>query len=276
MLNDSSSAVSAVQITVPRHHEILRLLEQSGHLTIGQITSALGVSEQTVRRDLKKLEQMNLLSRFHGGANSLSQVLEDTPSLVNKDIRLREISYVQEKEAMAAAVAKLIPDGSTVFITIGTTVERIAMALADKKDLFVITNSLRVAGFLYSANSLRVMLPSGQVRASNGGIRGPRTISDLEGFMPDFMITSVGAVQNDGTMLDFNVGDVEAAKLMMKNSKHTIIAADHSKFSAAASVRLGRISDVDYLVTDKMPEENIKEILENGNVSLILATPGRD
>ena len=270
----SSTHTSSINASlVPRHAELLASLEQKGHLTISELTSSLKVSEQTIRRDLKKLEDQGLLIRFHGGASSLSSASSTRPQiLVNKNIELREVSMVQEKEQIAQKVAALIPDGSTVFITIGTTVERIAAALATKNALLVITNSLRVAGLLYRNRNIKVIVPSGQLSPSNGGIEGSQTINDLGNFRADFFITSVGAIASDGTLLDFNISEVEAAKVMQRNATCSIIACDHSKFTAAASVKLANLNEMDYLVTDKIPNEELRHMVHNAGVKVIETT----
>ncbi len=261
------------QSNVPRHNEILKLLDLKGHLTVGEMTTTLGVSEQTIRRDLQKLEKMHLLSRFHGGASRLT--VQRGPNsqgfVVNKEIEIREVTMIPEKEAIANKVAELVPDGSCVFITIGTTVEKIAAALNQRNGLFVITNSLRVAAILYRSGRNKVLVPSGIISSNNGGIGGPQTNAELKYFRPDFTITSVGAIAHDGTLLDYNIGEVEAARVMMQNAQNTIIACDHTKFTATASVRLGAIEDADYFVTDIEPDESIRHRLENGGVTLICA-----
>ncbi len=259
--------------TLPRHNTILHLLENRGSMTIAELTEALKVSEQTIRRDLKKLEEMNCLTRFHGGANSLQPPKNQNESLVvNKGIDTREFLCVPEKEAIAQKVADLIPDGSTVFITIGTTVEKIAKVLNERrKDLFVITDSLRVASLIYRPGTNKVLVPSGLISSPNGGISSLQSISDLKHFRPDFTITSLGAIEKDGTMLDFNISEVEAAKVMMKNAKQIVIACDHTKFTATASVTLGDLRDADYLVSDIDPDENLRRVLEEGHVQFIKA-----
>lgn len=273
-MSDLNLAVPKNLVPVsPRQTELLRFLKEKGHVTISDLTSHLSVSEQTIRRDLKRMEEAGLLSRYHGGATALPEQKADGARgrLVNKSISEREISMVREKDAMAREVARLIPDGSSVFITIGTTVERVARELTSKKDLLVITDSLRVAEILYHYDNIRVIIPSGQLSPSNGGIEGPQTIADLGHFRADFFVTSVGAVAPDGTLLDFNLSEVEAAKMMMQNARHSVLVCDHSKYTAAASIELGRLRDMNYFVTDEAPQGELAGELQAGNVKLIVA-----
>lgn len=255
-----------MNVTVPRQELILKKVEEVGNIAITELAAELQVSEQTIRRDIRKLEEMDLLSRYHGGVTRPQH-----RQIVNRELSEREQSFVKEKEAIAQAVAGLIPDDATVFITIGTTVEKIAQALASKKHLRVITDSLRVAAILYRNPNIEVMIPPGTLRAGNGGIEGPNTIMSLSEFRADYTITSVGAIDSDGTLLDFNLTEVTAAKSMMTNTKNVVIACDHTKFDSVASVRLGHLRQCDYLITDEKPKDEIMQVLEGTKTRLIIA-----
>lgn len=267
----------------PRQDKIISFLKAYGYQSICELSQKLGVSEQTIRRDLKKLEELGLLSKYHGGASinnknnlSVDELFNNNTSSVNnieftnKDLSLREIAYVKEKKAIAKAVSDLIPDGSSVFITIGSTVEYIAKELVHKNNLLVITNSLRVANSLYPYPNIKVLIPSGVIKAFNGGIEGPNSLQDLEQFRADFFVSSIGAIDNDGTLLDYNYSEVVMAQLMMKNAKQAILACDKSKFESQAPVKLGNLSNVSALVTDQKPNNSIIDILKAHNVDLIV------
>lgn len=150
----------------PRHDQLLMLISERGYMNIDELASLLDVSTQTVRRDIRKLSEQGLITRHHGGAGRAS-------SVVNTAFEQREVSLTEEKKAIAEAVADYIPDGSTVFITIGTTVEQVARALLNHNHLRIITNSLRVAHILYNNPRFEVMVPGGTLRPHNSGIIGP-------------------------------------------------------------------------------------------------------
>lgn len=132
----------------PRHDQLLTLIADRGYMNIDELAQLLDVSTQTVRRDIRKLSEQGLITRHHGGAGRAS-------SVVNTAFEQREVSLTEEKRAIAEAIADYIPDGSTIFITIGTTVEHVARALLNHNHLRIITNSLRVAHILYKIRVLR-------------------------------------------------------------------------------------------------------------------------
>ncbi|WP_182396999.1 DeoR/GlpR family DNA-binding transcription regulator [Salmonella enterica] len=156
----------------PRHDRLLMLIDERGYMNIDELASLLEVSTQTVRRDIRKLSEQGLITRHHGGAGRAS-------SVVNTAFEQREVSWTQEKKAIAEAVADYIPDGSTIFITIGTTVEQVARALLNHNHLRIITNSLRVAHILYNNPRFEVMVPGGTLRPHNSGIIGPSAAVEI-------------------------------------------------------------------------------------------------
>lgn len=259
-----------------RQVKLLSLVNDAGHQTIVELAKVLNCSEQTVRRDIKKLDDLSLLCRCHGGARALPSH-EDKEGLVNQSIQTRSHINVSEKRAIAREVVKIIPDHAVIFITIGSTVEAIAQELCkSQKPLTVITNSIRVAYNLHDSPAINVMIPSGAVANFNGGIEGPNVLNELNKFKPDFVVTSVGAIENNGQMLDFNFSNTEVVRQMIHLSKSTIIAADYSKFSTVASVQLENIKDVNYFVTDQTPPASILDVINSSNVKLIVANQDSD
>ena len=251
----------------PRHDLLLQLIAERGYMNIDELAQLLDVSTQTVRRDIRKLSEQGLITRHHGGAGRAS-------SVVNVAFEQREVSLTSEKMAIAEAIADYIPDGSTVFITIGTTVEHIARALMNHDRLRIITNSLRVAHVLYKNPRFEVMVPGGTLRPHNGGIVGPAAITFVEGFRADYLITSVGAIEPDGASLDFDVNEVSVVKAMMKHSRHVLVAADSTKFHASAAVEIGNVKQATALFTDQIPTASFKTLLENEHVELVVSELG--
>jgi DeoR/GlpR family transcriptional regulator of sugar metabolism len=190
--------------------------------------------------------------------------------VINTAFEQRELSYTQEKIAIAEAIAAYIPDRSTVFITIGTTVEHIARALMNHKHLRIITNSLRVAHILYKNTQFEVMVPGGILRPNNGGIIGPGAVSFVEGFRADYLITSIGAIESNGELLEFDVNESCIVKAMMTHARHILLAADHTKFHASAAVEIGNIRQLTALFTDKPPPSVLAARLEQQQVEVFI------
>ncbi|QIM68027.1 DeoR/GlpR family DNA-binding transcription regulator [Basfia succiniciproducens] len=248
----------------PRHDKLIALVISNGYISNEELASQLGVTTQTIRRDIRALSQQGLVSRHHGGAGKI-------PSLINTDFSIRETTHIEEKKLIAQAIADYIPDGSTIFITIGTTVEYIAKALENKNNIRIITNSLRVANSLYQNKNLEVITVGGIVRSHNSGIVSPDALTFISHFRADYLITSVGAIAEDGTLLDFDINEVSMVKAMKANSKKVIVALDRSKFFTSAAVELLNLKDVSDIFTDDLPPVSIVNMIKQHKVKLHIA-----
>lgn len=249
----------------PRHDQLISLVHDRGFMSHDELAEILGVSIQTVRRDIRKLSEQGLVSRHHGGVG------HPVNSLTDLAFEERKTAYLIEKKRIARRIVDYIPDGSTVFITIGTSVEHVAQVLVERQDLRIITNSLRVASILYKNTTFEVVLPGGILRPVNGGIVGPDTVSFVDGFRADYLITSVGAVDNEGNLLEYHINEAAVTKSMINNSRHVLLAIDHSKFSTTAAVKVGSITSDMTLFTDRALPPLLSKLLQQKQVDVIIA-----
>lgn len=246
-----------------RREQIFELVRRRGFVVIEALARRFGVSSQTIRRDINVLCNSHLLVRHHGGAGL-------APGIVNTDYAARRISQISEKEAIGEAIADYIPDGASLFMTIGTTMEIVARALSRKTGLRVITNNLPAASVLHPYAELEVSVPGGTVRSHNGGIVGAPAIQFVEQFRVDFAVMSTGAIEDDGTFLDFYADEVTVARVMMNNARRVLLAADSSKFSRRAPVRQGHLSEVSALFTDRTPPVLAADAMDPGQTEMHL------
>ena len=246
----------------PRYDTLIAMISARGHMRIDELAALLGVSTQTIRRDIRKLCDDGFLSRYHGGAAQPS-------SAINTALEKREVAQVAEKRAIADAVAARIPDRSTVFLASGTTVEYVARALDARSELRIVTTSLRAASLLYARRDFDVMVPGGRLRPQNSGIIGSAAEEFLRGFRADFLVMSIGAIDPDGTLLEFDINEVAVMRAMMANARQVLLAADHTKFSASASVKLAGVAEIDALFTDADLPAAFAALLEQEQVRLV-------
>jgi len=248
----------------PRYDRLIAMIGERGHMRIDEIAAVLGVSAQTIRRDIRKLSGEGFLSRYHGGAAQPS-------SVINVALEQREVAHVAEKRAIAAAIAVRIPDRSTVFLASGTTVEYVARALESRSGLRIVTTSLRVASLLYARPDFDVMVPGGRLRPQNAGIVGPSAEAFLRGFRADALVMSAGAVDPDGTLLEYDVNEVAVMRIMMANARQVYLAVDRTKFHTSVSVKLAGATEIDVLFTDAAPPAPLAALLARQQVELVVA-----
>ncbi|MFZ7308484.1 DeoR/GlpR family transcriptional regulator [Avibacterium avium] len=243
-----------------RHKKIISLVKQNGYLSTEDLVSLLGVSPQTIRRDLNELAENNLISRHHGGAASPS-------TSENSDYVERKHFFSTEKRRIAEEVAKIIPNGSSLFMDIGTTPEAVASALLNHKNLRIVTNNLNAAYILMQNKSFDITMAGGSLR-QDGGIIGEATVAFIKQFRLDFGILGISAIDSDGTLLDYDYHEVQVKRAIMESSRSTILATDHSKFNRRAMVCLGSLTELSHLFTDTPPSESIIQLLEGSNTAV--------
>jgi DeoR family glycerol-3-phosphate regulon repressor len=245
----------------PRQQQILAIARQSGNVVVEELADRFEVTPQTIRKDLNELCDGKLLARTHGGA-MLSSGVEN----MAYDAR-RQIA-ASEKGKIGRRAASLIPNNCSLFINIGTTTEEVARALVHHEGLLVITNNIHVAQTLMPFPKIDVLIVGGTLRRSDGGIVGETTVDTIRQFKVDHAVMGVSAIDEDGSLLDFDVREVRAAQAIMENSRSVILVADSMKFTRSAPVRIGHISQVDNFVTDRPPPEPVVELCRHNGVSL--------
>jgi DeoR family transcriptional regulator, glycerol-3-phosphate regulon repressor len=245
-----------------RQQEILDLARAQGRVSVDDLALRFDVTPQTIRKDLNELCELHLVSRVHGGAIIASGV-------ENIAYEARRFIAQAEKRAIGAAAAQLIPNNASLFINIGTTTEEVARALAGHEDLLVITNNLNVATLLYRHPRIEVIVAGGPVRRQDGAVIGAAAVDFVAQFKVDFAIIGTSALEEDGSLLDFDVREVRVARAIIDNARKVILVADRTKLARTAPVRIGHLSDVDIFITDAITSPAITDVCRAANVEVI-------
>ncbi len=169
-------------------------------------------------------------------------------------------------------VGRQIPDGASLLINIGTTTEAVAHALLKHRGLRIITNNLNVAVILSQNSNFQVVIAGGVVRSRDQGVIGEATVDFIHQFKVDYGIIGISAIDSDGTLLDFDYREVKVAQAIIANSRHVFLAADNTKFSRSAMVRLGNIDQISALFTDQPPPPAIGELLAARGIAVFDAS----
>lgn len=246
-----------------RHRAILAEARRAGRVTVEELAATLGRTPQTIRKDLNQLCDDGHLNRTHGGAE-LPTALDNV-----RYAERRSIAH-EEKEAIGRAVAAMIPDRASIFINVGTTTEEVARALADRSGLLVITNNLNVVDILASSD-IEVVVAGGRFRAADRAMIGPFAAEFIRNFKVDVAIVGASAIDADGTLLDYDVNEVEVARAIIANARSVILASDSGKLTRSAPVRIASISEVDHFVTDRIDDSNFRGLCERESVNLVEA-----
>jgi DeoR family glycerol-3-phosphate regulon repressor len=248
----------------PRQRSLLDAVRLKGTISVEELAVQLEVTPQTVRRDVKLMEEAHLLARYHGGVGSPSSVR-------NIDYSQRQVLGSEAKQRIASAVAAQVPNGCSLLINIGTTTEAVARALACHKGLHVVTNNLNVAAILADNADCEVIVAGGVVRARDRGIVGEATIDFIRQFKVDIGIIGISSIDEDGTLRDFDAREVKVAQAIIEQSREVWLVADHDKFGRKALVRMAELTQIDVLFTDAPPPAAFKRVLQQAKVRLVVA-----
>lgn len=248
--------------TTGRQREILDLARTAGRVSVDDLAARFDVTPQTIRKDLNDLCDLRLLNRVHGGAIIASGV-------ENVGYEARRFIAQDEKRLIGMAAARSIPDNSSLFINIGTTTEEVARALASRHGLLIITNNLHVATLLYGQPRIDVVIAGGTVRRSDGGIVGGPAVDFIGQFKVDYAVIGVSAIDQDGSLLDFDHREVRVSQAIIANARNVILVADRLKLERTAPVRIAHMSQIDLFVTDELGSEPLRQMCREHRVEVI-------
>lgn len=250
-----------------RQKEILRIIRDQGFVTIEALAHVFGVSDQTIRRDIIRLHDDGLVQRFHGGAGGMEQAIR---------LGYTEKQYLapRGKDHIGMAVADMIPDGASVYLDVGTTVETVARALRSKRRLHVFTNSLNCGALLSDQPDTQVIVTGGVVHGADGSLVGDTVTTTLQTCKLDVAVIGVSGFDNDGSPLDFDLQKIGIKRIAMASARQSIIVADSSKFSRSAIVRIAPATDFSVVVTDAQPPAPLQDAFETAGLSVIVAEDG--
>lgn len=234
-----------------RHQRIQSLLDRLDRVTTDRIVEELGVSRETVRRDLLELEARGVLKRVHGGA---IRIFSEPP------IGQRLATRVKHKQAIARAVAQRIERDMTLFMDAGSTTTLLAAELAKLSDLVVITNSLDAA-LCFNAQGEgatrgnRVTLLGGELSAHLAATCGATTVAEIGRYSVDLALLSPVAVDAAYGATSFEQDEAAIALAMVENARKTVILADYSKIGVRSRISYCPAKRIGLLVTNSQARE---------------------
>jgi DeoR family transcriptional regulator, glycerol-3-phosphate regulon repressor len=249
----------------PRQSGIIQAASVDGHQTIEALAERFNVTHQTIRRDVNRLANAGLIARFHGGVRLLESTTE------NIAYRQRQAIAAGAKQRIARAIAARVPNGCSLIMNIGTTIEAVAHELLRHNDLRVITNNLNVAALLSGNPNCEVIVAGGVVRTNDQAIMGEATIDFIRQFKVDIGLIGISGIEPDGTLRDYDYREVRVARTIIDQSRQVWLAADHTKFSRAAMVELATLEEIDMVFTDQDPPSALSDLMAQHDVTCVVS-----
>jgi len=227
---------------------------------VSQLIEIFGISGVTIRSDLSEMEQAGLLRRTHGGAVSTKK------AYYNMSLNDRMSINRNEKIRIAKTCAGLINDGDTLMIDSGTTTRYLAMELAERADLTIVTNSMLIAEEFVYNNSVNVILLGGNMDLKYQYTYGNDTIAQLGKYRADKMVIATDGFSADHGLTTYHYQEADVSRCMIERANTVIAVADHSKIGKEGFSYIAPIESVGTLVTDEYPEtgSELERIRLNG------------
>jgi DeoR family transcriptional regulator, fructose operon transcriptional repressor len=255
---DAGARAARAPFAAQRQQSIIRTLRVDRRVDVAQIANTLGVTTETVRKDLIRLERQGLLRRVHGGAIPVDQLSFEP------DVSTR-VQYARAKERIARAALNHIPPQGAVLLDAGSTTARLADMFPTDRPLTVFTNTLPVAVSLVTRPNLTVFTLGGRVRS--------RTLAEVDSWAARTLTeihVDVAFLGTNGISIAHGLTTPDPAeagikRLMLTAARRRILLADHSKVGLVSLCKYGDLTDIDLLITDVgLPDDQLAALRAAG------------
>lgn len=250
-------------LAITRHDRIRMMLAESGSATVSDLASALDVSRETIRRDLKLFANRGEVTIVHGGA-SLRASGERAPDL-------RAADNPAGRSAIARAAAALVEDGSVVLLDSGATALAVAAALTTKARLTVITNGIANAALLAPVPGLKVVLLGGEVDAASEGSVGIDTMAMLRNYRVDIAFVAAGGMAADGQPTDVSRVWAEQRKQMIAAARRAYFLVDSASLDRETPVRIEGSDEAIGIIVDQRPQTALAQAVSERGLEMLVA-----
>lgn len=236
-------------LAIERRREILARLALNGKVIVSELARDFDVTEETIRRDLEKLDREGLVSKTYGGAVSKHNSTLDLP------YNIREGVNVDQKQIISDRIAAIIRDGERIMLDSSSTALYALQKLKGKKNLTIITNSVKILIELADKSDWTVLSTGGVLKKGGLSLTGSSAEKMIKSYHVDTAICSCKGLDVELGVTDSNENDSLIKQAMLASAERRILALDGEKFDKKSFVHVCDCVDIDVLVTDVQPSE---------------------
>lgn len=246
-----------------RKLQILDYLRHMSRASVQDLSQQFNVSDSTIRRDLKELEETDNIKRTHGGAILLQ------PVSFEESIGKRKKDYIKEKKAIAKKAVEFINHGDAILLDSGTTTYELVKELKTFNNLSIVTNSIIIMQELADLPGLEVMLLGGNLRRETSALVGPFAEQSLNMIRIDKAFIGTNGIDlKDGIITTPNLTEARIKRMMITNARHTLLLSDHSKIGKVNFAKVADLTEIDFCITDEMVPANFEEEMHRYDVNV--------
>lgn len=252
-------------LAIERRNAILAKLSIEGKVVVSDLAAEYEVTEETIRRDLDKLDREGFARKTYGGAVKNESFNIDLPFQVRKQ------SNVESKQKIAAVIGSMIKDGDYIMLDSSTTALYVIKNILDRKKITLITNSVEILIELCNKPDWTIISTGGTLKEGSLSLLGYQAERMVESYHVDIAVCSCKGIDISAGVTDSNERDSQIKKAFFASAKKKILMVDSSKFNKTSFVKICDIKDVDVIATNEEPGENWKNIIEQQGVELVVA-----
>lgn len=250
---------------IERRSKIMSMLYDKKSILVQEAAALFGVTEETIRRDLKELEGQGLLSRTYGGAVLADDTGTETP------LEIREGINIAGKDAIGKRAAGLVSDGDTILLDASTSSLYVAKHIKNKKGLTVITNAERIIFELSGCDDMTLISTGGILRNRSLSYVGRAAETAISSYYANKLFFSCKGFSPKCELTDSNEQENEIKKTMIRCSNQVIFLCDHTKFDKVGFINTARLSDINTIITDTPFPESWMDYLAGSPTKIELA-----
>ncbi|MBE3592422.1 MAG: DeoR/GlpR transcriptional regulator [Thermoanaerobacter sp.] len=249
-------------LAVTRKSKIKELIQEKKSVTVSELAKLFSVTEETIRRDLKALEEEGVLIRTYGGAYIDEGVQNDV------NIKIRETLFVENKQKIAEKCAALIHHGDSIFLDASTTSLFIAFKIRDKR-ITVLTNSLKIANVLADSDTVRLLVTGGTLSHQSMSFLGYGALNSMKNYFVDKAFVSCRSLSMEHGITDSNEQQAEIRQLAIKHATKSYLVVDHTKFNKTSFATIATFEEIDAIVVDKRLDDEWRNFLTELQIEII-------
>jgi DeoR family transcriptional regulator of aga operon len=239
-----------------RHQSILSKLSKESFVNVLQLCKELNVSSVTIRKDLKLLEDRELLFRTHGGATA------HNPYTVDRPVNEKEKLQSNEKMRIGARASRLIQPNDSIIIASGTTVLAFARSIQMKENFTAVTSSLPITMELIKRSNVEVLQLGGSIRKSSSSVIGPYSQKILEDFLCSKVFLGVDGIDLEFGLTTTDMSEAYLNRKMIEVSQKLVVLSDSTKFGKRGFGRICGLEEIDEVITDSNVSDHFVNKLE--------------
>ena len=250
-------------LPIERRNEILQQLMMDGKVVVSELAERYDVTEETIRRDLEKLEADGYAKKTYGGAVRNEGMTGELPYTVRKQ------TNVSGKKYIAEIIGALIQDGDSLLLDSSTTALFTVKSIFSKRRLTIITNSVELLLDLPQNHDWNIISTGGSYRCESMSFYGGAAEAVAEKYHVDYAILSCKGLDMEKGITDTREPFAHLKSKFLRSARKVILAVDHTKFDKISFVQLGNPEDVDVVVTDREPSEDWKRFFAEKQIELV-------